>query len=380
MSHIAEVYAKEIGVKIGRPHITEHFYPLPCEKYITVHHSTKIESRNYDYWDVVLAIVKDKLKERGIQIVQVGAQEDPKIDGVDYSTCGNTYKQMNYVIKNSLLHVGIDSLPAHVASVYDIPSVILYANLFKEASRPLWHKKNSVTCIEVDFSKTLPSFSTKEDPKRTNEIKPETIAQSIFDQLGIEAKAPMKTVRIGSHFCKPLVEVVPDFFGSSEQLKDKTISVRADLHHDEQNIYLWSRLSFINLYLKQEISDQLILALKNRTHSIIFEIENLDNDFSKFFKKLSRNKLKVRVFTRNPDILSEARLRYFDFDVFLFSQPQHSLPDGNLHYLSKKIFISKAQIYKSRFSSKGLDNDSKFVLDECSLEELESFYIYERIE
>ena len=37
MSHIAEEYAKCLGVKIGRPEISEHFYPTPSGKYITLH-------------------------------------------------------------------------------------------------------------------------------------------------------------------------------------------------------------------------------------------------------------------------------------------------------------------------------------------------------
>ena len=28
MTHIAEVYAKDLGVKVGKPHIQDHFYPI----------------------------------------------------------------------------------------------------------------------------------------------------------------------------------------------------------------------------------------------------------------------------------------------------------------------------------------------------------------
>ena len=35
MSHIAEVYAKDLGVEIGRPYITDHFFPGLPDKYIT---------------------------------------------------------------------------------------------------------------------------------------------------------------------------------------------------------------------------------------------------------------------------------------------------------------------------------------------------------
>ena len=34
MSSISETYAKDLGVKIGKTKITEHFLPIPEEKYI----------------------------------------------------------------------------------------------------------------------------------------------------------------------------------------------------------------------------------------------------------------------------------------------------------------------------------------------------------
>ena len=36
MSHIVKEYAKELGVKIGKPIITEHFFPVLNDKYIFV--------------------------------------------------------------------------------------------------------------------------------------------------------------------------------------------------------------------------------------------------------------------------------------------------------------------------------------------------------
>ena len=41
MSHIAEVYAKDLGVKIGTPKLTEHFYPGLPDRYVTLQSSNK---------------------------------------------------------------------------------------------------------------------------------------------------------------------------------------------------------------------------------------------------------------------------------------------------------------------------------------------------
>ena len=81
MSHIVEEYAKELGVQIGKPTITEHFYPGLTDKYITLHQSTKSPSANYKYWDIVIRLLKTRLGD--IKIVQVGGREDKPISHCD---------------------------------------------------------------------------------------------------------------------------------------------------------------------------------------------------------------------------------------------------------------------------------------------------------
>ena len=41
MSHLAEEYAKSCGVKIGKPILKPHYYPVVHEKYITIHNDKK---------------------------------------------------------------------------------------------------------------------------------------------------------------------------------------------------------------------------------------------------------------------------------------------------------------------------------------------------
>ena len=52
--HLIEQYALSCGVKIDKPHIETSFFPVPSEKYITVHASSGMESKNYDYYDDVM--------------------------------------------------------------------------------------------------------------------------------------------------------------------------------------------------------------------------------------------------------------------------------------------------------------------------------------
>ena len=175
MSHIAEVYAKDLGVKIGKPIITDHFYAGLPSNFITLQASSKMPAANYKYWDMVISLIKPHIQD--IKILQVGGGKDQKIVGVDKYTLGCSFKQMNYIIKKSSLHVGCDSLPGHVASAYDIPSIILHFNLYPSNSKPIWNEKNSCISMSPDFSEVKPSFSL--NCNRINEIKPEDIALTL---------------------------------------------------------------------------------------------------------------------------------------------------------------------------------------------------------
>ena len=186
MSHIAEEYAKSLGVRIGSPVLSTHFYPVLPDKFITFHTNfKKVPSRHYDYWPVALKLIKEHFKTPEIKIIQVGGAEDPPFEECDHITLGASFRQMGYILEKSMLHLGIDSLPVHMASAVDIPIVALYSNIFPECSEPLWNTKSRIRHLSPDFSKIKPSFSLNESPKRVNEIPPEDIASSVLDLLEI---------------------------------------------------------------------------------------------------------------------------------------------------------------------------------------------------
>jgi ADP-heptose:LPS heptosyltransferase len=371
MSHIAEVYAKDLGAKIGKPIISNHFFPGVPDKYITIQASNKTPASNYNYWDLVISLIKPFLGD--IKIVQVGGPGDKLIKGIDLSTIGNSYKQMNYVIKGSKAHVGCDSLPGHVASVYDVPSIILHYNLYKENSKPIWHENNTCTSISPDFSKTKPSYSSS--CNRINEIKPEKISQAVLDQLNIQEKIKFKTVRIGSSFNNETVEIIPNFSELSVELKDKPINIRGDIHWDLENIIRWCQYSFVNLYINSSFDTSLLKYMPN-LKQVIYECkENVNVDETNFFKALKNNKINVVIRVNGNLDISNIRLKYFDFNVL-----EHPEPPKKIHaakFLSKKRFVSNAEVFNSEFSAKRLDKSNDFIYNECSSKELESLYLYD---
>tara|TARA_R110002167_G_scaffold188674_4_gene390702 strand:+ start:354 stop:1487 length:1134 start_codon:yes stop_codon:yes gene_type:complete len=374
MSHIAEVYAKDLGVEIGRPYITDHFFPGLPDKYITVHSSNKTAATNYHHWDLVVGLIKPFLGE--IKIVQVGDSDDEPIRGVDLSTLGNSPKQRHYIIKNSKTHVDHSGLLGDVASAYDIPSVALHFNLYEKNSRPIWHKNNSCANISVDFSKIKPSYSSS--CGRINEIKPELIAQSILDQLKIDDQIKFKTIRIGSKYNLTSVDIVPDFFANSSALSGKPINIKADQHFDITNIIQWCRMCSVNLYTDKQLSLEEIKACSNLKQLVFqYSEEHKNTDLSKFLKNLKRKKINVLLQVEDESLVSSVRLKYFDFNVILKDSPEtiENIPK-NCKFISRKKFICNSQGFNSESSCKRLDKSENFVYDEVSKSEIESLYLY----
>ena len=78
MSHLAEEYAKSCGVKIGKPTLKPHYFPILHDRYITIHNDKKVQAKHYDLWPDVVQILKPYLN-------------DIKIDG------GTCWPQQNFV-------------------------------------------------------------------------------------------------------------------------------------------------------------------------------------------------------------------------------------------------------------------------------------------
>ena len=379
MSHLVEVYAKDLGVKVGKPNIQKHYFPISHEKYITIHVDTNIQPKQYDYWDVCLGLIAPKLRELGYSIIQIGAKEDETLNGVDEHVKRCSYRHTNYIISKSKLHLGIDSLPIHIASVYDIPIIALYSHTYKETCYPYWSSEGKTELLSPDFSEIRPSFATHEPNKRINEIKPETIAQAVFDKLEIDHKVEFKTIRAGMMYNQSMVEIVPNFFAYSEQLQNKPVNIRADLHFDLNNIINWCRMCTSHLILDKELTFDHLSLIKQNTKRITFKINDLNKDFSDFFKKIKKNKIELVILTEDKEILSDLRLKYFDYIVELESYPENvsEKVSPKTKFFSKKRFISQEKVFNSRFSSNSLDNTNDFVFNDVTKKELESLYLYE---
>ena len=316
MSHLVEVYAKDLGVKIGEPVFQPHFFPVVDENYITIHNDGKVPAKQYDYWEEVIVIVKSKFPEA--KFIQIGSGKEPKIKNADKFLATSSIKQCAYIIKNSIMHVGIDSLPVHIASNFDKPIVAIYGHTYASTCGPVWGSKDNHIIIESHRDGKKPSYSLQENPKTINFIKPEEIANAILKKLGKE-ESTRKTLYVGDRYKEQLVHVIPD---NKYGLSNKNIVLRLDLEHNEENAIHLFNSNKISIVTNKPVGEQ-ILNQKNINNMSYFS-EEFDAEFVEQVKKKG---ITLRLVCTNEKNLSDQRFKFFDNEIILIDKKQ-KIKDG----------------------------------------------------
>lgn len=183
--HILESYALLAGAKINKCHIQEMPITLPSNKYITFHpFSEKGDSKQYDKWNYVIDLLV-KNEKFNYEIIQIGTSNPKESYEVNINYLGHMkIWQLAYLIKNSSLHLGYDSLPVHLASHYDIPIVAIYS-YYANTCGPYFSSPEKIKIFEPDFSKIKPTYGYNDPYRLINNINHIDIYESILKLLGI---------------------------------------------------------------------------------------------------------------------------------------------------------------------------------------------------
>ena len=384
MANLLEEYAKNLGVKIGKPIFKEHFYPILDEKYITIHVDSKIDSKHYEYFPQVLTLVKDILLSHGYKIYQIGDRDNPVLQSVDLNLCSLTKKQTAYVLRNSSLHLDVDNFYVLLANSLNINTITLYSHVYPSVTKPLWNEdKNEI--IEVNRNGKKPSLSFQENPKTIRTIKPETIAQKILDKLNIDKKINFKTLKIGNYYHHHIVEVVPNFVANIEDQKNKLIYIRADLHFDDQKIAYWCHNYKSVIISSKEIPLNLIVQFSNNIDHVFFKMsDELSALPEQYFEQIKNLKVKVTISTQNKEELSQLRNKYFNIKVDLDNVEERAntlAVKTNSFFMTNKILISNSQLYPSEChmkDEKTLDSGRLETYDDVSFwKDYDHYLLYE---
>jgi len=360
MSHLVEVYAKDLGVKIGEPHFKPHFFPLLEDNYITIHNDNKVQSKEYDYWEEVICLVKEQAPD--IKFIQIGSGEEPKIKNATKFLATTSIKQSAYIIKNGLMHVGTDSLPVHIASSFDKPIVAIYAHTYASTCSPVWGSKKNHTIIESHRNGKKPSYSLKEEPKQINLIKPEEIANAILKKLG-KNKSSRKTIFIGDRYKEQFIHIIPD---KKYGVSSKQTVLRFDLHHDEENTLHLFENNNISIVTNKPLGDK-ILSQKN-INCINYFCDRFD---SEFIERAKKKGVTLRLFCTDEKTINEERYKFFDKQISLINDSKKveeakkmvELPKEDLKIKSYTIYFKNGQAYHSLFEANNKENLDDIFID-----------------
>lgn len=341
--HILESYASTARAKISKPHLIPKFFPMSCEKYITLQGDAKFNSRKYSWFSEVVLLLKPYLEPLNIKIVQIGSKDDNRIPYCDIDLCGQTSYRQNYdVIRNSLLHVGPDSLNIHIASVFGTKILGIYSNMYSSQSGPFWTKKQDSILIQAPLLGNKPSYSADENPCVINLIKPEAIAQSALDLLNINETITCKSVYFGENYTHLYVESVPDSLVNSQFYSE----VPLHIHYD------WVKSG--------EMTDSILYKQISLRKSVIITDKPLNMDI---LDKLRSNVLQIIIKikgTEQKEIVQAVEKAGFIY-ILVTELNEQELNNIKLDYINFRPIIKEKEFLKEKIDpSNKINEDSYF--------------------
>ena len=370
---LLELYSLATGLKIGKQHLLEQFYPLPFTRFLTVHASSGMGSKNYPLWSEVIKTIKPYLAAQNIEIVQLGEKNDPPLPDC-YHTMGKTnIHQANYLVQNALCHAGNDSVWIHRAGHLKKPVVAGYGPTTEANHGPLDYDADKTILLSSHRWGRNPTFASQENPLSIGLIDPFEVARSVLKVLDIPNTIVEKTLHVGHTYNATLFELIPNVVPSPQFNPEMPLAVRMDIEHNEQVLAATLQTGRkVNLVLKAPINLNLLTAFRASIQSFNFEInEETPLDYVKSVKKTLQN---LTFFSRTADLDELSRIRFKFFDIInvqhipnktredfekesaeyqnrpledVKKELDSLLKSGNLKFKANKFVLSKGKTYLS---------------------------------
>lgn len=398
-------YALECGLQIGSQFLLEKFFPLGFTDYITIQGGSSMPSKNYPFFSEVARLLHPYLSVHGIQIVQLGAENEPPIIYAHQLQGKTEIGHVEHILRNAKLHLGNDSWMIHRAGELGLPLVALYGSTTPENHGPYRYNKEKTIFLSGDREGKMASFSANEFPPTIATITPESVANAVLSLLGLPTNDVTHSVFCGFDYQNQKIEVYPDVCLKSSFASGTIPNIRMDYRHDEN--FLWQNLSQrkCQITINNPISDiNRLTSFKANISEIrcyvspVFTVEHI--------QQLKESSIPVVLIAKNQDyeVLRKMRLDFFDHGLIeeeriktidnVKSRSHGILFDknidisaniDNLFYRSGKfllsskgLFLSYAGFIKNLPAPSFEDNWQKVIDDKLFWEESENFYIYKQ--
>ena len=391
--NLQEAIALNAGAKITKPNLYESFYPLPFDKYIVFQPISK-GSKTYSYWNEALDILSIYLNNYGIKIVQIGQKGEPNFKHT-YSIQGTTsLSQTNYLIRNALLNLSVDSFSAHVAGIHDKKLVDLTSNNYSNNVKPYFGTPTNQRVLEPPLKPhERPSFSFEEPIKRIDRIKPEEIAKNVCELLEIKYNYPFQSLYFGHNFNNKVIESVPNQIIDINQFGIQSLVMRMDFEHNEQNLSHQLHRNHCTIITQKTINLDLLGTFRKNVGHVVYELTEDNNP--DFCRELTKLGIKYSLISHlAPEQIQKLKEHYYEYGVInrktIVKPEEMSELAGknlsNLYYKTAKITLSAGKIYPCFAAYKQDkpigDLNIKFspIIDTTDFcKELEYYYLVERV-
>lgn len=366
---LLECYALATGLKIGKQHLTEQFFPLPFTRYITLHASSGMQGKNWPYYSVAVDLIKPYLDKAGIHIVQMGTKDDPPIPGCHHIMGKDNVHSASYLIRNARLHLGNDSIWGHRAGHLGVPLVQPWGPTDPANHSSLEHDPAKTAFLVSHRWGRNATFAAQENPMSIALVDPYDVARAVLDLLKIEHTLTEKTLMVGPAYQMQVLELIPNIVPAPEFNPQVPMAVRMDLEHNEAMLtQVLATGRKINVVTKAPINLNLLTHFKDSILSYSHEVDQATPpDYIRAVKKLVKQHT---FFSRVRDAEQLAALRFTFFDVTTLEQvayrtredaenemkaylndPTFSLDSrlklGTLKFRSQKYVLSKSKMYLS---------------------------------
>jgi len=378
---LLDTYATNTGSKIDKPFIYTKFFPLPLDRYITLQSQTPYDSRNYSFWQEVIDIIVPYLSKEKIHLVQVGTKDERPLNGAINLLGQTNINQLAYVIENSTLHFGADSLCVHLASYFDKPIVSIYSISNPNVAGPHFGDKNKHILLKgyERIGNKKPSYSQVESPKSIDTIKPEEIAKSILQLLDIKYNDIPETIFFGTDFNVKSFEIIPDEILDPSSIPVENPIVRMDYHFNEKALEIIISMKKSIIFTNKPIKKDIIEKYKHNINQLIYIIEE-DNDVN-FVKLLKNNSINYVLLSFLPEeVLNNFKLDYMDYNLIVNrkhkTKEDTKIEDiNNLYYKSCRTLFSSKGKFLSRYD--WINRNGNKVVDHPDFwKEADNFYIF----
>jgi len=382
MSHILKEYSKNLEVSPSRPIVNKHYYPVIPENYIVIYNERDVDSKCYQYYSLVLDLIKVTLNSIGVKVVVIGSDKDVS-DRCDYIYSNLSFRKNAYIVSKAKLLISVDNAISQYASDQNIPIVSLYGNVYPSITTPYWSRKNTKIDIEPEWDKR-PSLALSDPKDPINKIPAERVAKACLDLLKVKnSKINFKTKIINKNK-KVSIDIIPSNYVNMEVFKDQVLNLRLDKGLvNEAAVFQYCSNHKCSITIKDSLlNPESINKMAKNIESINIIITsdsvNIPKEYFRAFKKLN---IDINILVMNKDFLDDIRFKFFEQNVIYHNPPKKKPKNLSIKckFLSFKMVVDGNKVYKSTYHWKnGIDNSDNIVDNSDYWEELDYFYIYEQ--